>query len=163
MGEDTTGSAELIETECEALFVIREAEDLEEMTLACDDIDAGAAETQSSPPTSSEENEDHNLGDSLGMEFCVTQIQKAAQAVMEEARRLESEVERYVEQLLTRLTGDSTESSSTPQDLAPTVNGDEIVQEALAVMSEAERLQELVMRLYARIAESIEEDENEHD
>jgi hypothetical protein len=158
MGENTNGSVERIESECEALFIIREAEVLEEMTLACYDINAGYADTQSLPHTPSEENEERDICDFLGMDFCVAQIQKAVRAVMQEAQRLESEVERYVEQLLTRLTEDSAEASSTPQDLAPTVNGDEIVQEALAVMSEAELLQELVLRLCARIAESTEED-----
>jgi hypothetical protein len=163
MGENTTGSVERIEAECEALFIIREAEDLEEMTIACYDINAEDAGTQSHLTTPSEENEDHEIGDSLGMEFCVAQIENAAQAVMEEARRLESEVERYVEQLLIRLTGDSADSSPTPQDHASTVNGDEIVQEALAVVREAERLQELVLRLSTRIVESTEEDENDND
>jgi hypothetical protein len=165
MDENTTCRVERIGTEWEALFIIREADNIKQMSLDCceiddiDDIDEEGDDARSHPINTYYENEDQGLGSTMGMEFYLAQIQKAARAVIDEARRLESDVECYVEQFLIRLSGYSTESSLLTQDHASTVNGDEIVQEALEVVGAAERLQELVLQF----AVSSKKDESNND
>lgn len=164
MHENTAGYVKQMEKDCEALFVIREAERLEVMTLACYDIDAGDADVEFASTDLLDEDEDQDQDiHTWGMDFCVAQVQKAAWAVVEEARRLQLEVEHYSDQLLTGAPGDDGDSSLAPEDSAPIGNRDDVVQEAMAIVRETKRLQELVMRLFACVEKSAQEAKNNND
>ena len=161
MHKNSVGPIAQLELDCEALLVVREAETLAEMTLVCCDMDAGDVEAKPAPADPLDE--DIDKGDRRGMGFCVAQVQKAAQAVAAEARKLQFEVERYANYLLTGDAGDNSDSWSAPEESAFNGIQAEIVLEAMAIVSEAKRLQGLVLRLIASVDESAEEEKSNND
>jgi hypothetical protein len=168
MHENSVGHVERVGMNSEALFIIREAEDLEEITLAGYGINIGDLDDVDevevgSVPEPSDETEDSDIEDAWGKDFCVAQVRKAAWAVVEEARRLQFEVERYAEQILSGASGSRDESEPVLEERAPAGNGDDMVREAGAIVREVVRLQEMVLGLLARVEESAEEDNSDND
>jgi hypothetical protein len=161
MYENSVGPVAPLELDCEALCIVQEAETLAEMTLVCCDIDVGDVDAE--PVSTDPLVENVDKGDLRGMGFCVAQVKKAAQAVVEEARRLQFEVERYANFLLTGAAGDNSDSVSAPEESTPIGIRAEIVLEAMAIVSEAKRLQELVLRLIAHVDMSAEEEKNNNE
>ncbi len=169
MSENSVGPVEQVSMNSEVLCIIREAEDLEEITLACYDTHIGDAseedevEAASLPSDPFDEAEDSDIEAAWGMDFCVAQVRNAAEAVAEEARRLEFEVERYVEQFLTGASGESSESRSAQEENAAKGNADDMVLEAREIVKEVGQLQKLVLDLSARIEERAEEGNSDND
>lgn len=154
MRKDTPSEIVQEETAHEALFVIREAESLGQITLAGCDIEVSEGETGPAAPESGDEEKDH----ALNMEVCVAHVRRAALAVEEEARRLQSEVERYAARLLAEPPRDIHETAPlAEEDLLLVGDGDNVVLEALAIVGEAQRLQELMQRLRTRVAEAAQD------
>jgi len=163
MREDTASLVKQVATDCEAQHMIREAECLDEITRVCYEIDANDAGTEPVPPDSSEEDEGNNESDSLTIDLCAALVQNVARALVEEARSLQSGMERYAAQLLVCTDLDAGESSSKLENSAAQGNDYGVIQEALAIVNEAERLQELVMRLRASVVETADGDQSDDD
>ena len=173
-----TGQIEQVDTDAEVLSLIREAEHLEKVSLVCFDIDMFADESKPvSPDTPGEvesndegdildndeieidspgslkEEERDEEGDAFDIVACTAQVQSAALSVVDEACKLQSETERYTLQLIKGATGDPGESAPSQWDRTNDSNYD-IMRKALAVTREAERLQEIVVRLLADVIEA---------
>ena len=161
MYENSVGPVAPLELDCEALSIVQEAETLAELTLVCCDIDA--ADVDAEPVPADPLDEDIDNGDRRSTDFCVAQVKKAAQAVAEEARRLQFEVERYANQLLTGAAGDNNDASSAAEQSTPIGIRAEIVLEAMAIVSEAKRLQELALRMIACVDKRAEEEKSNND
>ena len=152
MHEDAVDSVEKQRGYCEALSMTREAERLQEMTLIFYGIGSCDAEPGNEPPvldgTSIGEEEEVTVDDVAAL-----RVQSAARAVGDEAARLQGETERYATELLAAAPGvKGGEPTSERSRGRATEDGYGVVIEAMAVVSEAQRLQSLVERLLARIA-----------
>lgn len=123
-------------------------------------FESGEAETWPDAPEPTDEDEDNTLT----LKACETQVRRAAMAVVDEARRLQSEMERYAAHLLAATSRDISESASLPEEeLLLTSDSDNAVTEALAIVDEALRLQEHIQRLYILVNEAVRDDKADDD
>lgn len=168
MYENAVGPVGQEDPECEALSVIKEAERLQKITLVYFNIDAGDSEKEPPSPDQSTEDEvnqdeDHAEEKTFNIGLCVARVQRAARSVVEEARRLQFETERYEALLLGGADSGTGGTASAPEEGAGAGNYHDVVQEALAVARETERLQKLVVHLLAGIIEPAVGGESEDD
>jgi hypothetical protein len=163
----------------EAQSLIREAERLEKMTRVLlgidievdelkpislnsrrevegnDEVDimdnAEMATVSLDPPKGEERDEEEDYG--FDIVVSAAQVQSASRSVVEEARRLQFETERYTMQLMQGALRDASKPAPAQKDRASDSYYYNVIQEALAVAIEAEQLQEIVVRLLADVIE----------
>lgn len=165
-------------SDSEAESLIREAERLEKMTRVLSGIDIDLDElkpvslnskrgvegndkddildhdeiaTVSLDPLKGRERDEED--DAFDIVVCAAQVQSASRSVVEEARKLQFETERYTMQLMQWALRDASKSAPVQKDRASDSYYYNIIQEALAVAIEAEQLQEIVVRLLADVIE----------
>jgi hypothetical protein len=138
---------------CEAFSLTAEAEHLQEMTrlFFCEDAD-----NEESDPDARDSMADAAVdveATASGLDLGAAQVQSAARSVAEEAARLQADTEAYTAYLLAGAARARAGTVSAQPERAGEAGSDPVLLEALEVAKEAERLQHLVVRLLARLAD----------